>query len=106
MSEYFIKRGEKIHGPFSTKQVKSELESGKLKDADLISERKDGPWQTVDLLQEPVLVAEVIAEDVPKNAMNEPGFWRDPDAGIIDQYLIKRVIDFIEAAYRRATKRD
>jgi len=41
------------------------LESGKLKDADLISERKDGPWQTVDLLQEPAPVAEVIAEDLP-----------------------------------------
>jgi len=66
MSQYFIKRGEKIHGPFSTKQVKSGLESGKLKDADLISESKEGPWQTVtEQFQEPAPVVEVISEDLP-----------------------------------------
>lgn len=47
MSQYFIKRGEKIHGPFTTKQVKSGLDSGKLTDADLISESKSGPYQTL-----------------------------------------------------------
>ena len=66
MSQYFIKRGEKIHGPFSTKQVNSGLESGKLKDADLISESKSGPWQTVtEQFQEPAPVVEVISEDLP-----------------------------------------
>ena len=66
MSQYFIKRGEKIHGPFSTKQVKSGLESGKLKDADLISASKEGPWQTVtEQFQEPAPVVEVISEDLP-----------------------------------------
>jgi len=71
MSQYFIKRGEKIHGPFSTKQVKSGLESGKLKDADLISESKEGPWQTVtEQFQEPAPVAEVISEDLPESGDN------------------------------------
>ena len=66
MSQYFIKRGEMIHGPFSTKQVKSGLESGKLKDADLISESKDGPWQTVtEQFQEPAPEGEVNSEDLP-----------------------------------------
>ena len=66
MSQYFIKRSEKIHGPFSTKQVKSGLESGKLRDADLISESKEGPWQTVtEQFQEPAPVVEVISEDLP-----------------------------------------
>lgn len=67
MSHYFIKRGEKVHGPYSTKQVKSGLESGKLKDADLISESKSGPWQTVTAqLQEPAPVAEAVGEDFPE----------------------------------------
>lgn len=48
MSEYFIKRVDKTHGPFSTEQIKSGLKSDKLKNSDLISEGKDGPWMKVE----------------------------------------------------------
>ena len=59
MSQYFIKRGEKIHGPFTTEQVKTGLDSGKLTDADLVSESKSGPWQTLtEQLQETPLAEE------------------------------------------------
>jgi hypothetical protein len=48
MSEYFIKRVDQTHGPFSSEQLKSGLESGKFKNSDQISEGKDGPWLKVE----------------------------------------------------------
>jgi hypothetical protein len=45
--QYFIKRNEKVNGPFDEPQIKSGVKSGKLKDSDLISNSKNGPWQTV-----------------------------------------------------------
>jgi len=54
MAEYFIKRlvagSQKVHGPFSLKQIKSGLKSGKLSEVDFISECKTGPWRCVTRL--------------------------------------------------------
>ena len=44
MSQYFVKRGEKIHGPFSEEKIKSGLKTGKLTNSDLASESQEGPW--------------------------------------------------------------
>ena len=44
MENYFVKRGEKIHGPFKWDQVQKGVQSGKLRDTDLLSESKEGPW--------------------------------------------------------------
>ena len=53
-NQFFVRRGEKIHGPFSTEQIKSGLRSGTLKSTDRVCQSKSGPWQTVtDLLRAP-----------------------------------------------------
>ena len=43
--KYFVKRNEKINGPFSLTQTKAGIKSGKLRDSDLIGSSTDGPWQ-------------------------------------------------------------
>jgi hypothetical protein len=44
MSNYFIKRGEKTHGPFSENQLRAGLKSKKLSNEDVLSEDALGPW--------------------------------------------------------------
>ena len=44
---YFIKRGEKVSGPFSAGQVKKLAKDGKFRDDDGVSNRQDGPWTPV-----------------------------------------------------------
>jgi len=41
---FFIKRDDQINGPFTADQIKSGVASGKLKEKDLISNSKEGPW--------------------------------------------------------------
>jgi hypothetical protein len=50
MSQHFVKRGEKIHGPFSQSQLQEGQESKKLLADDLISEHREGPWQALDVV--------------------------------------------------------
>lgn len=44
MKNYYVKRGDKIHGPYTWDQVRKGVESRKLREADLLSESTDGPW--------------------------------------------------------------
>ena len=44
MSNYFIKRGEKIHGPFTVGQISSGIKSKKLTANDEVSVSENGPW--------------------------------------------------------------
>jgi hypothetical protein len=48
--QYFVKRNEKVNGPFTDAQVKSGVSSGKLNDTDMISNSKEGPWMTWGML--------------------------------------------------------
>ena len=50
MSEYFIKRGEKTHGPFSERQIRHGIDSGKISSSDLSSVNKKGPWKSLELV--------------------------------------------------------
>jgi len=45
MTQYFIKRNNKVNGPFTLDQIRSGIKSKKLVAADLASTSKDGPWQ-------------------------------------------------------------
>jgi hypothetical protein len=45
--QYFVKRKEKVNGPFTTAQIKSAAKSAKLNDTDLISNTEGGPWNTL-----------------------------------------------------------
>lgn len=47
MSEYFVKRGETVHGPFSFKQLQTGVDKGKLTQAEKVSETNFGPWITL-----------------------------------------------------------
>ncbi len=42
---FFIKRGERIHGPTGLVEMQQHASTGRLRQADLVSESKDGPWQ-------------------------------------------------------------
>ncbi|MDA7923114.1 DUF5305 domain-containing protein [bacterium] len=46
--QYFVKRGDKVHGPFSKSQLESGLKSKKLSKTDLISEDRSGPWKSIN----------------------------------------------------------
>ena len=45
--QYYVKRAGRISGPFSGSEVKSGIKTGRLKEQDLISLSKDGPWRTL-----------------------------------------------------------
>ena len=49
MSEYYIRRGPKIHGPFSINQIEKGLLAGKLRQTDQMSDSRGGPWQKVTI---------------------------------------------------------
>ena len=49
MSQFFIKRGDKAHGPFSESQIKAGLKSGKLSPKDLVSKDRSGPWRPIKI---------------------------------------------------------
>ena len=45
--QYFIKRGERVRGPFTSKQIKSGIRSEKIKQEDLVGRSEAGPWKEV-----------------------------------------------------------
>ncbi|MGI9459513.1 MAG: hypothetical protein ACR2NF_05905 [Pirellulales bacterium] len=45
MPQYYVKRSDKVHGPFTSQQIKSGLKSGRLNGNDLISDSSGGPFQ-------------------------------------------------------------
>lgn len=49
MSQAFIKRGNKVHGPFSESQIKAGLKSGKVSQKDLVSKDRSGPWRPIKI---------------------------------------------------------
>ncbi len=42
---FFVKRGERIHGPTGLVDMQQHASTGRLRQTDLVSESKDGPWQ-------------------------------------------------------------
>jgi|GEM_PF-5510108 len=63
---FFIKRGEKVHGPFSAAQIKSGVKNGEVKASDVISNSKEGPWRNVaEDFQESRALANPIVNDSP-----------------------------------------
>ncbi|MCH2402118.1 MAG: DUF4339 domain-containing protein [Pirellulales bacterium] len=40
---YFIKRGERVRGPFTSKQIKDGIRSEKIKQEDLVGRSEAGP---------------------------------------------------------------
>ncbi len=55
MSNYFIKRGEKIHGPFTVDQISSGIKSTKLTANDEVSVSKNGPWNPLQAFYNTIL---------------------------------------------------
>lgn len=54
MTEYFVKRGEKTHGPFSVSQLQAGLRSKKLSSKDLTSDNRSGPWSSIfEVVEQP-----------------------------------------------------
>ena len=45
MTQYFIKRNDKVKGPFSSTQVKSAVESKNLAATDFLGTSEAGPWR-------------------------------------------------------------
>ena len=45
--QYFIKRGERVRGPFTSRQIKSGIRSEKIKQEDLVGRSDAGPWKEV-----------------------------------------------------------
>lgn len=51
MATIFVKRGSKISGPYSEDDYQKLLERQKLKDGDLVSESRDGPYLSYQLFE-------------------------------------------------------
>jgi hypothetical protein len=45
VTQYFIKRSDKVNGPFTPGQIKSGFKSQKLKPTDLVATSEAGPWK-------------------------------------------------------------
>ena len=45
MAEYFVKRNDKVHGPFVSSQIQSGIKSKKLSGDDFLSRSENGPWK-------------------------------------------------------------
>ncbi len=48
MSAYYIRRGPKIHGPFSIDQIEKGLLAGKLRQTDQMADSRGGPWRKLN----------------------------------------------------------
>ena len=59
---FFIKRGEKVNGPFTEAQIKSGVSDGKLKSTDMIGISKEGPW---------VSLAQSLTKDVNQSSLQK-----------------------------------
>ena len=46
-SQYYIKRGDKVNGPFRSGQIKNGIKSKKIKPGDLLGSSDIGPWKEV-----------------------------------------------------------
>ncbi|MCP4945653.1 MAG: hypothetical protein GY924_27210 [Planctomycetaceae bacterium] len=57
--EFFVKRKDKVNGPFTLAQIKSGIKKSKLKLSDSFSNSKDGPWQRLS----PKFIRLVTADD-------------------------------------------
>ena len=57
--QFYIKRGDKIGGPYTDAQIKSGVKSGQLTQTDFISRSEDGPWKSLN---------EVVARQQPTTA--------------------------------------
>ena len=111
MSEFFIKRGEKIHGPFSESQIRAGLKSKKLSSEDLISQNRSGPWETVQSKasqqdgianESSTLVADV--KGLFKAAQPAQFFYKNAEQQTFGPFTVDRLRD--EAQSGRLTKND
>jgi len=51
MGGFYVRRGEKTFGPFSTDQVKEGAQKGQIRSGDSIAPSKEGPWTPVEQVQ-------------------------------------------------------
>lgn len=61
MTQYYVRRGNKVHGPFSLSQLQGGLTSGKLTPSDLASNSSSGPWSDLRELMAPKVNTEDLA---------------------------------------------
>ena len=52
MAQYFLKRGDAVHGPFSVSQVIQGAAEGKIRPDDQIGHTVDGPWKTAQDIEQ------------------------------------------------------
>lgn len=57
----YIKRNDKVHGPFTSEQVATGLKNGKLTGQELVSKSENGPWKTLSKTN--LAVATFLEED-------------------------------------------
>lgn len=48
MKKYYIKKQDKVGGPFSLKQISSGIRKGQLESAVLLSQSPEGPWESIE----------------------------------------------------------
>ena len=77
---YFVKRNEKVSGPFTGTQIKSAAKSGKLKETDLISGSKDGPWKALAQA-----LGSKVASDIPQAVTEESDLGGNDVAAWLDE---------------------
>ncbi len=73
MTQYFIKRNNKVNGPFTPDQIKIGIKSKKLKTTDNVATSKDGPWEPLFGQENKAAQARTTAQPPPLPATNHLG---------------------------------
>jgi hypothetical protein len=80
--QFFIKRGEKINGPFTVEKLQALKKAKKLKADDEISQSRKGPWDRLGAVYKSIL-----KEDRIDDYEDDVVFYEDDDDGYEDGYV-------------------
>jgi hypothetical protein len=82
--QYFIKRGDKVHGPYTGEQISSGIKSKKLTANDEVSVSENGPWNPLQAFYDTILNKKAAQVQVGSQAPNEN------QMRIVQQYQLKK----------------
>lgn len=70
-TQYFIKREEKVHGPFTVEQIKNGIKSNKLTSKDEVSVLESGSWEPMQVFYNAILNNQVVQGESGSQAPRE-----------------------------------
>lgn len=100
---YFVKRGEKISGPFGLEQLQKLLAQKKLKSNDLVGASKDGEWTRLADVYKDIASGCFSLSTVPDNASDREERWTVKQLDVMEFLVEGAVYSELFAAIRDAS---